>query len=450
MTQTFFSRHALLPGGWAADVRLTLGDGDILAVEPQARPQPGDIGTDFLLPALGNLHSHAFQRAFSGLTETRANPVDSFWSWREIMYRAALALRPDELEAIAAQLYMEMIEAGFGRVGEFHYLHHDADGQPYAHIAEMAERLAAASQQAGIGLTLLPVLYTHGGIGGAPATPGQRRFLNSTEGYARLFEASAAVVAGLERGRIGVAPHSLRAVTPEQLVAVQAIAGARPIHIHVAEQMREVEECLARTGKRPVEWLLENAPLDRRWCLIHATHLTPAEVQGLLTRGATVGLCPLTEANLGDGIFPAAEFTAAGGAFGIGSDQNVRISAAQELAQLEYSQRLRLQSRNVLAEGLGSTGQGLYLRASAGADPVLDATGGLRPGAEANLISFRADQAPWIGAPALLDSWIFGNDQRPDCVWVRGRRLVEGGRHILRDRIGARFTKVMTGLAARL
>lgn len=450
MTQTFFSRHALLPDGWAADVRLTLGNGEILTVERQSSPQPADIRADFLVPALGNLHGHAFQRAFSGLTETRANPVDSFWSWREIMYRCALALRPDELEAIAAQLYMEMVEAGFGRVGEFHYLHHDADGQPYANIAEMAERLASASQQAGIGLTLLPTLYTHGGIGGTPATPGQRRFLNSTDRYARLFEASAGVVAGLDRGRIGVAPHSLRAVTPDQLIAVQAIAGERPIHIHVSEQMREVEDCLAQTGKRPVEWLLDNAPLDRRWCLIHATHLTQTELQGLLHTGATVGLCPLTEANLGDGIFPAAEFMAAGGAFGVGSDQNVRISAAQELAQLEYSQRLVLQSRNVLADGLGSTGQGLYLRAVAGADPVLAATGGLRPGAEANMVSFRSDQAPWIGAGALLDSWIFGNDQRPDCVWVQGRRVVEAGRHILRDSISARFTKVMTGLAARL
>src|ERR1043166_2727621 len=318
MTTLFFD-SALLSEGWARDVRLTVADGLIAAVETGAKPVPGDERHAIALPGLANVHSHAFQRGMAGLAELRGPEGDNFWTWREVMYRFLDRLDPEQVEAIAAQAYVEMLERGFLRVGEVPYLHHDSPGAPSANPAELAERIAAAAQATGIGLTLLPVFYAHANFGGVPAVPGQRRFLNSVDGFAKLLEASRAAIAPLDAANIGVAPHSLRAVTPEELAEVVALAPGGPIHIHAAEQTGEVEQCVAWSGARPVEWLLDHTPPDAGWCLVHATHLTDAEVRRLAASGAVAGFCPVTEANLGDGIAPASPFIAAGGAFGIGT-----------------------------------------------------------------------------------------------------------------------------------
>jgi formimidoylglutamate deiminase len=351
--QTLWFEQALLADGWARDVRFTISDGMISRVDTDVARQSGEVAHGPCLPGLPNLHSHAFQRAMAGLTETRGPTGDSFWTWRELMYRFVDRLGPDEVQAIAALAYMEMLETGSTRVGEFHYLHHDKDGGAYADPAEMAARIAAAAEETGIGLTLLPVFYAHAGFGGVAPGEGQRRFIHDVDSYGRLIEASRAAVSGLPDAVVGVAPHSLRAVTGEELTAIIPLAGANPIHIHIAEQTQEVDDCLAATGARPVRWLMNNAPVDKRWCLVHATHLNAMETERLAKSGAVAGLCPITEANLGDGVFPAHDYLAAGGAFGIGSDSNVLIDAAEELRTLEYAQRLTRRARNVLAKAPG-------------------------------------------------------------------------------------------------
>ena len=298
-------RRALLPDGWAGDVQLTFRDGVIAAAEAGQAPAAGDARHAVGVPGMANLHSHAFQRAMAGLAEQRGPSADTFWTWRETMYRFALSIGPDEMQAVAALLYAEMLEAGFASVGEFHYLHHAPDGQPYANIGELAERIVAAASDTGIGLTLLPVFYAHGNFGGAPPHDGQRRFLNDPARFARVLEASRKAVARLPGARFGVAPHSLRAVTEAELADVIALADGGKIHMHIAEQVREVDDSLAFSGQRPVQWLLGRVPVDAHWCLIHATHMTPGETTALARSGAVAGLCPITEGNLGDGIFPA-------------------------------------------------------------------------------------------------------------------------------------------------
>lgn len=446
--QILHAETALLPEGWATNVRLTIADGAITAVETDVATSPADQRHRFLLPAMPNLHSHAFQRAMAGLAEVRGPADDSFWSWRTIMYRFALSMTPDHVEAVAAQLYMEMLEAGFCRVGEFHYLHHGRDGRPYANIAEMAERIAAASAETGIGLTLLPVFYAHSGFGGAAPADGQRRFINTRDQYAALMERCRVLVSNLAGGRLGVAPHSLRAVTPEELAEVVPMADGGPVHIHVAEQVKEVEDCIAWSGVRPVEWLMANAPVDDKWCLIHATHMTGAEVREMAALGAIAGLCPITEANLGDGNFAAPDFLAAGGRLGIGSDSNVLISLPGELRQLEYSQRLALRARNVIAEPNGSTGRQLYDRALAGGAAALAAATGLKPGKPADIVSLETSAVPYLATDQILDHWIFAGGVGVDSVWVAGRRQVEGGRHVRRAEISRRFLAAMQDLTA--
>lgn len=447
---TLFASQALMPYGWATDVRIVFDAGRIAAVSHDATPAPDDERHAILVPGMPNLHSHAFQRGMAGLAERRGASTDSFWSWRETMYRFALSMTPDQVEAVAAQLYVEMLEAGFGRVGEFHYLHHDRDGRPYANIAEMAERIAAAARLAGISLTLLPVFYAHSSFGGAPANEGQRRFVNDPGRFARLLEASRAAVSSLDQAVVGVAPHSLRAVTPEELAAVTGMAGDAPIHIHIAEQVREVEDCLAWSGARPVEWLLANAPIDGRWCPIHATHMTEAETERLAASGATAGLCPVTEANLGDGTFAAGRFLDAGGRFGIGSDSNVLIGVADELRQLEYSQRLWHRQRNVLGRANGSTGRRLFDAALEGGAAALGAGQAcIAKGASADLVSLDPDHPTLAGkaGDAILDAWIFASGAKVDCVWVHGRKQVEGGRHVRREATAAAFRAAMRQLA---
>ena len=450
MTTAIFAETALLPDGLQGDVRIVMSGATIESVETGAAQQAGDERHRFLMPAMPNLHSHAFQRAMAGLAETRGPGDDSFWSWRTVMYRFALSMTPEHVEAVAAQLYMEMLEAGFGRVGEFHYLHHDTDGRAYADPAEMTMRIAAASAETGIALTLLPVFYAHATFGGAAPTEGQRRYINDVDGFARLMERAGKIVAGLPEGRLGLTPHSLRAVTPGELAAILPLAqGGLPVHIHAAEQVKEVEDCLAWSGARPVEWLLANAPVDASWCMIHATHMTDAERRGLAGSGAVAGLCPITESNLGDGVFDVPGFLQAGGRFGIGSDSNVLVSLAGELRTLEYSQRLARLSRNVVAAPGGSTGLALMRYALAGGAQALAAPSGIEMGGPADLVSLDLSQAPWVPAAQVLDHFVFARGIGVDCVWVGGARLVEGGRHRRRAAIQARFSAAMADLVAR-
>lgn len=440
-------RSLLLPDGWADGVRLSMVDGRIETLMKDTPAEAGDEIHEIGLPGLPNLHSHAFQRGMAGLTEQRGNTEDSFWTWREAMYRFVDHMGPDEVEAIAAQAYMEMLESGFTRVGEFHYVHHDPDGAPYANIAELATRIAAAAGETGIALTLLPVFYLHAGFGGLPAAPGQRRFVNDVDRYGRLIEASRKAVSSLSGAMVGIAPHSLRAATPEEIAAILPLAAGGPVHIHVAEQVKEVEDCLAWSGKRPVELLLDRLPVDARWCLVHATHVTVAEIDGIAARGAVVGLCPVTEANLGDGLFPAQAFLDRGGRFGIGSDSNVLIDAAEELRLLEYGQRLSLRTRNALARpSTPSVGRSLFDTALAGGAQALGAPASLAVGHSADIVSLQADDEtlfhrrhdPW------LDAWIFAGGRRTiDCVWRAGAKVVSGGRHIRREEIGRRYRQAL-------
>jgi len=451
MATSIFAEQALLADGWQQNVRLSIAEGSLAGIEVDANPAPSDERHAIVLPGMPNLHSHAFQRGMAGLAETRGPGADSFWSWREVMYRFALSMTPDQVEAVAAQLYVEMLEAGFCRVGEFHYLHHDLDGRPYANIAEMAERIAAAASETGIGLTLLPVFYAHSGFGGTAPNDGQRRFINDISQFHRLFEKVQEAVKPLDRAVVGVAPHSLRAATPAELAVVANLSPKTPIHIHVAEQTKEVDDCVAWSGARPVEWLLANADMDSRWCLIHATHMTKAETTGMAKTGAIAGLCPITEANLGDGTFPAPLFMEHGGRFGVGSDSNVLIGLPDELRQLEYSQRLFHRARNVLATPGQSNGRALFDAALDGGATALGAAPGqLAAGGPADFISLDAGSVSLAGktGDAILDAWIFANATKVDCVWVHGKKQVSNGRHVRRDAIAARFGDVMKKLSA--
>jgi formimidoylglutamate deiminase len=443
---------ALTPQGWRTNVRLTIEAGHFVAVEAGVAPKPGDERHAIAIPGMPNVHSHAFQRGMAGRAEVRGQSPDSFWTWRDWMYRFALTMNPDQMAAVACQLYVEMLEAGFTRVGEFHYLHHDRDGRPYASIAEMATRIASAASDTGIGLTLLPVFYAHSNFGGATPTAGQRRFLSDIDGFARLLEGCRLAIAGLEGANIGVAPHSLRAVAPEELAAVCPMAGSGPIHIHAAEQVKEVEDCLAWSGARPIEWLLDHAPVDSKWCLIHATHMNERETEQLADTKAVAGLCPVTEANLGDGIFNGPAFIGHGGQFGIGSDSNVRIGVAEELRQFEYAQRLAHRARNIMAVAGGSTGRALFDGALRGGAQALQADGGaIASGAPADFVTLDAAHPGFAGCAGdrILDAWIFaGAGPAVDCVWVRGRKLVEGGKHRAHERILSRFRAAMDEMRA--
>jgi formiminoglutamate deiminase len=451
---TIFAPTALLPGGWARDVRVTIADGRIAAVEPGAAPAPehAALAGCALLPAMGNLHSHAFQRAMAGMTERRGAGDDSFWTWRELMYRFLDVLTPEDIEAIAALVQVEMLEAGYGSVAEFHYVHHRPGGAPYDDPAELSRRIVAAAETTGIGLTLLPVLYSYGGAGEAPLAGGQLRFGNDLDGFLRLVDAARPALTG--DARLGAAPHSLRGTSPAQLGAVAAALSDGPLHIHAAEQVQEVAQIEAWLGARPVEVLLDRVGIGPRWCLVHATQMTTDETERLARSGAVAGLCPITEANLGDGIFNGPGYLAAGGAFGVGSDSNVRIALAEELRTLEYSQRLAHRARNVLAAPGASVGQGLYVRALAGGAQALGRDcGAIRTGALADLVAIERG-GPVLGPLAddqLLDGWIFAGDDRVVReVWSAGRHVVRDGRHVARDRVAERYRRVMAGVMGRI
>jgi formiminoglutamate deiminase len=444
---------ALLPSGWANDVQVVIAAGAIAEVTAGVAPAAGDERHAIALPGLASLHSHAFQRGMAGLAELRGDSTDTFWTWRETMSRFALAMTPDDVTAVATLLYVEMLEQGFTRVGEFHYLHHDRDGSHYADPAEMAARIAQAAEQSGIALTLLPSFYAHGSFGGAAPHDGQRRFINSVDQFATLMAASRKAIANLPGANIGIAPHSLRAVAPDELAAIIPLAESGPVHIHAAEQVKEVEDCLAWSGRRPVQWLLDHAPVDQRWCLIHATHMTDQEVGAFAKTGAVAGLCPVTEASLGDGIFPAREFLDAGGMFGVGTDSNVLVGVADELRQLEYGQRLKHRARNVLSGGAGrSTGRTLFDDALAGgAQALAQPTVGLTPGARADIVTLDTAHPSLAGRArdAVIDGWIFAaGGSAIDCVWTGGTKVVEGGQHRSRRTARERFNTAVRRLVA--
>jgi len=463
---TLFAESALLPEGWASDVLFEFGpDGSLAGVAPNAAGHPGAASAPRaagpVLPGMPNLHSHAFQRAMAGLTEQvgqgGAGGDDSFWTWRQVMYGFVGRLTPDQVQAIAAQLYVEMLKAGYTAVGEFHYLHHDPDGRPYADVTEMSERIVAAAQATGIGLTHLPVLYGYAGFGGLPAGSGQRRFLHDVTGFLRLINRLLQRHAKNPQVRIGMAPHSLRAVTAETLkeavIGLDEFDDKAPIHIHIAEQVKEVEDCRAWSNQRPVEWLLHHQPLGPRWCLVHATHMTEGETARLARTGAVVGLCPTTEGNLGDGFFQGPEFLRNGGVFGIGSDSHISVSPLEELRWFEYGQRLLHRRRNILAAGGNqspSVGASLYRAALAGGAQALGRPiGRLAVGCRADLVVIDREKPALIGktGDVLLDAVVFAGNENPvRDVMVGGRWVVSEGHHVAEHAVLKRYRVVLAEL----
>ncbi|MEP3815748.1 MAG: formimidoylglutamate deiminase [Nitratireductor sp.] len=454
---SIFAREALTRAGWQANVLVEIDQlGRIADVNADASPAADSHRVAALLPAPSNLHSHTFQRAMAGLAEARGPAAhDSFWTWREIMYRFLDVLEPDEIEAVAALAFMEMQEAGFAAVAEFHYLHHQPGGAAYADPGELGARIAAAAAETGIGLTLLPVHYAQGGVDGRPLAGGQLRFGNDLDRYLELVARAEATIKALPGDAgWGYAPHSLRAVGAADLERLAGMRGDRPFHMHIAEQKQEIDEMLAVHGARPVEWLLDTVAVDRHWCLIHCTHMSEKETAGLAAAQATAGLCPVTEGNLGDGIFDGAHFRAAGGVFGVGSDSNIRIGVAGELRQLEYSQRLRDRLRVVMADAGQSSGRELYGTAMEGGARALGRdSGALAPGQWADLLALDPARSALFGLAGdrLLDGWIFagGNEPVTD-LWSAGRHMVRDGRHRGRDAIVRRYSNCMESVMARL
>ncbi len=449
----YLADAALLEDGVAQRVLIDINaDGTIGSVTPNATASAERLA-GLVVPGMPNLHSHAFQRAMAGLAERAGPEGDNFWRWREVMYRFLAALTPEDVTAIAAQLYVECLQHGYTAVAEFHYLHNAPDGTRYADPAELARCIVTAADTAGIGLTLLPVLYRHGQFGGALPIEGQRRFVLPLDCYARLCQDLAHTT------RIGIAPHSLRAVTPDELAAAVALARSlgddTPLHIHVAEQEKEVVDCVAWSGAGPVAWLLDHAPVGPRWCLVHATHVDPTELAPLAASGAVVGLCQTTEANLGDGIFPLRAYLAEQGRFGIGSDSNVCTSPVEELRWLEYIRRLETRARNVSETRLGaSVATSLYRRALDGGAQALGRNiGRIAPGCQADLVVLDTEHPALVGrtGDAVMDAWLFSGNATPvRDVMVSGRWQLRDGRHPRQDDIRAAFARSMHRLAGVL
>ena len=455
MTQVHVE-NALTESGWQRDVLIGIEGRTIASIQAGvAPPASAERFAGAAVPGVANVHSHAFQRAMAGLAERRGPDDDDFWTWREVMYRFLAQLSPEDVEAIAALAYVEMLEAGFTAIGEFHYLHNAPDGARYTDPAEMGGRIVAAAEATGIGLALLPSFYAHGGCGGRPPTAGQTRFLSNLDSFWTLLEASRRHVAHLDGAVLGLAPHSLRAVDEPELAALLKRWTEGPVHIHAAEQTREVEECLAWSGARPVQWLLDNADIDRRWCLIHCTHMTDDESRRLAQSGAVAGLCPITEANLGDGIFEGQRYLDAGGRLAIGSDSNIRIALNEELRTLEYGQRLRARRRNRLAPSQGmSIGRHLFDAARQGGAQALGlSSGALAVGKTADIVVLDLDHAALAArsADSILDSWTFAaGDGVIRHVIAGGRAVVKDGTHIRRGEISRRFAAAMQRLAHRI
>ena len=451
MSDLFFDT-AFVSGSWASNVRISVSaQGSISSVKADASPRGAERVAGVAVPGVPNLHSHAFLRAMAGLAERGSPTGDTFWSWRERMYGFVGRLDPDDVQAIATQLYLEMLRHGFTAVAEFHYLRNDVDGRPYDDPVEMGRRILVAAEATGIGVTLLPVLYRSSDFGGAAPSGSQRRFTASVEDLVGDVVVLAAAVDG-PNARVGLALHSLRAASPTDLaVTIQALRGidpTAPIHIHVAEQEREVEACLDWSGARPVEWLLANAPVDDRWCLVHATHMVESEVAALAASGAVAGLCPTTEANLGDGTFLFGEYIAAKGAWGIGTDSHTSASPVAELRMLEYGQRLTRRERNVAAGASHrSTGRALLESAyTGGARACARPLGTLEAGGRADIVVLDQDHPALLGREAdeILDSWVFSGEDTPvRDVMVGGRWVVRDGRHPRQEQVINAYREVV-------
>ena len=449
----FFAERALLPNGWANDVRLEVSaDGLLTQVAANASAEGAERLRGPVLAGMPNLHSHAFQRAMAGLAEVAGNPNDSFWTWRDLMYRMVGKISPEQLQVIARQLYIEMLKAGYTSVAEFHYVHHDVSGAPYADRTELSRQISQAAASSGIGLTLLPVLYTHSGFGGQAPNEGQRRFINSTENYLDLQAHLKPILAAQPAQELGLCFHSLRAVTPQQISAVLAASDkACPVHIHIAEQQKEVDDCLAWSGKRPLQWLYDNVQVDQRWCLVHATHADADEVTRMAKSRAIAGLCLTTEANLGDGIFPAVDFLAQGGRMGIGSDSHVSLSVVEELRWLEYGQRLRDQRRNRLYRSdQPMVGRTLFDAAlDGGAQALGQPIGRLEVGKRADWLVLDGND-PYLATASedgILNRWLFaGGDRQVRDVLVNGKWVVRDGRHTDEEESSRAFTQVLKDL----
>ncbi|WP_192457434.1 formimidoylglutamate deiminase [Musicola keenii] len=447
----FFAPRALLPQGMARNVRLDVdAQGYLLAVTPNASVEGAQMLAGTVLPAMVNLHSHAFQRAMAGLAEVAGHPQDSFWTWRDLMYRLVGKLTPEQVGVIATRLYIEMLKGGYTQVAEFHYLHHDTQGKPYRDH-DMLRQLMAAAKLAGIGQTLLPVLYSYSGFGAQAPTPGQQRFIQNVDRYLQQLSALATLTRDDALLNHGVCFHSLRAVSQNQMEDVlEATDSTLPVHIHIAEQQKEVDDCLSWSGERPVNWLLNRFAVDGRWCLVHATHLDERERTLLAQSLAVAGLCPTTEANLGDGIFPLDRYVEHGGRWGIGSDSHVSVSVLEELRWLEYGQRLRDRRRNrVVTPQQPAVGNVLYQQAAqGGAQACRVPVGELSVGWRADWLVLKDDAM--LGAvpdDAVLNRWLFaGERQQIRDVWVAGRQVVAKGRHALDDDYDARFVAVMRRL----
>ena len=447
-SKKFHFASALTGDGWQNDVTVAVDTAGMIA-SVQAGWTAGLHIKGIAVPAVPNVHSHAHQRLMLGLAERAGPGADSFWTWREAMYGFALRLSPDDFQAVAAQLYVEMLKAGFSVVGEFQYLHHQPDGSPYANPAEMSLNCLAAAEQAGIAITLLPALYAHGGFGGQPPVAGQRRFITDAGRFLAIYDRLRAAAKGHDLRRVGISPHSLRAVTPDLLrEVIGGIDEASPIHIHVAEQTREADDCIAFCGQRPVQMLIEQFDLSSRWTAIHATHMTADETVWLARSGAIAGLCPTTEANLGDGIFPAVEFLKNHGSIAIGSDSQISVSPAEDIRMLEYSQRLRDRTRNALAAGPGqSTGRSLFdAVCRGGAQSMAQPVGAIAAGCRADIMVLDADHPALIGRAqdTALDTWIFSGGN--SCV----KDMIVGGRHVVKDRHHAHEDTIARNFRAAL
>ena len=450
------AQNILLATGWATDKTLTITDGEIKAIE-SGYIEGAEKVAGTIIPGMINCHSHAFQRAFAGFSEQGSEGQDSFWTWRKIMYKFLAQLTTENAEVIASQLYIEMLKMGYTRVAEFHYLHHDINGDNHDSLSAMAKALFNAAKTSGIGLTMLPVLYQFSGFGSQAPNDGQKRFINSTKQFNELVSDCFKLSEQYDNSNVGIAPHSLRAVDKTSLQ--QAVSHVRnldakaPIHIHIAEQQKEVDDCLAHFGKRPVQWLLDNMELDANWCLIHATHIDKNERQGIINRQAIAGICPTTEANLGDGIFPTTEFLAQNGTFAIGSDSHISVNPIEELRWLEYAQRLIKQQRAILASNQElSVGANLWKKAAlGGAQSTNSNTGELAVGKQADLVVLDDNQTRLFAHSKqhLLDSVIFASQKNPvKDVMVNGHWVILAGQHNSEVIVENAFANILNQLSA--
>ena len=453
MTGKIWANSALLASGWADSVEIEIdATGNIATIAPDLPYSDGDR-VEVLIPAIPNVHSHAHQRAMAGLSERAGDTRDSFWTWRKVMYHYLERIQPDNLYHIAAQLYLEMLKAGYSCVGEFQYLHHDLNGQAYDDRAEMSLQCLQAATQVGIGFTALPVLYRYGGFGSAPALDGQKRFLNDADGFIETVMSLQSAAANHANCSVGIAPHSLRAISRDLLAEViAALENPAAIHVHIAEQTREVDDCLDWSGKRPVEWLFENFDVDQKWCLIHATHIDDQEIAAMAGCGCVAGLCPTTEANLGDGFFNAREYFAQRGCWAIGSDSHISIDPVEELRWLEYGMRLQTRGRNVLvSEAIANTGRNLFDGAVAGGAQACGRNiGSIAQGNRADFVILDDEHPRLYGRSKddLIDSWIFsGNSNLVRDVYIGGNRVIDNGHHADEDTIARNYRSTLDQLA---